>query len=732
MAGTSNQHTTSRSEPAGRKPRATAPLAHGSAPRAQVLAQDPHALEETNRSCTRLDTDDCALDSEGSEAVESDAHSWWFDPTIPASDTIAACLSLIQTSEQSALSVAASIPHVVSACYRLLVLIPAAVFLAVISHLFLPRRLWQRGGAPRRLSWPVRRSHNWTVRETISVAVVSHLLPAFTSLSKTRFCPSAERLIPTLSRRLFGIKHQGWTIEGVAIQLKEDQEYRVELDGASRASPSLPTPVLLWKSYARNVQHHQITSFKPSISCGGIGGGQAQSRDERVLLLLSGASYIDRDPLAGLMACNLVNLTGLRCLCVNWRRPTSNHPEDHVQRGFPVGLNDALQAYLHLVKNMKFRPENVYLVGEGSGAGVAMGLMTWLSAQQLQQDAQQQTAKSTAIGKPGKVVLWSPWCDLTMQSPTWKQNGERLRGRGQSRIHHADNRVTLPASFDIVACQDAKTARDAYVESLHLPANDRSASPSAAPPSSPPPPSRTKMDRKQSSHGSDSGLEIDSRPSSPTPLLTSSLFTAPISTIMGGGGGGEPTTPEEPRAVWSIGSSAGFLAGKSKQQIQQYYADRLDQSPSSAVSILMSSLRALGLEHPLLSPGLPLVTGDAQRHSFNERVLELLHRATPAQGASTKSTRRPGAAPLPPSGTSTQYLIFCGRDSVIWGEAASLANNLTRVDDSSTQSPSSNVTFLSALDTPTMFNLLQSVFLPHAQAKADHVLRRWLVGDVDE
>lgn len=428
--------------------KATALSARGNSRRAQVLAQDPDALKETGTSSLQLDTNveypvrrerevhserDTDQDDDGDQDDDSDnsSSSWWLDPTIPASTTLNACFSLIHTSEKSALSIVSSIPHIFNAAYHLFILIPAAVFLAILSHVFLPRTLWQRGGAPRRLSWPIRRSHNWNLRETASVAVVSHLLPAFLSLSKTRFCPSAERLIPALSRRLFGVKHQGWTIEGVAIQLKEDQHCRIRLsdDGGGSASEQhsttpLPTPVLLWKSHARNVQHHQITSFKPSISCGGIGGGQARSRHERILLLLSGSSYVDRDPIAGLMACNLVNLTGLRCLCVNWRRPSSNHPTDHKQRGFPAGLNDALQAYLHLTKVMKFRPENVILVGEGSGAGVAMGLMVWLSALQLQLESVPGKKRQQTYGKPGKVVLWTPWCDLTMQSPTWGQNGE--------------------------------------------------------------------------------------------------------------------------------------------------------------------------------------------------------------------------------------------------------------------------------------------------------------------
>lgn len=171
--------------------------------------------------------------------------------------------------------------------------------------------------------------------------------------------------------------------------------------------------VMLWKSHASNVSQHEVKATKPAVPYGGIGGGKARE-NERVILLLSGSSYADRDPLAGLMACNLVNQTGLRLLCVNWRKPAPL--SGGTQGRFPAGLNDALEAYVHLVETLRFKPENVCLAGESSGAAVAMGVMIWLSA--LSQAGMRQ------YGRPGKVILWNPWCDLKMQSPTWKSNGE--------------------------------------------------------------------------------------------------------------------------------------------------------------------------------------------------------------------------------------------------------------------------------------------------------------------
>lgn len=340
-----------------------------------------------------------------------------------ADATLSAVLSLFPRSPISRASIHA-LPELIAAWVHVLVLLPLSLCLAVTSHIFLNRSMWARGGGPPRVSFPIRRARNWSLRDTASVAVVSHLLPAFTRLSRTQLCPSAEKLIPYFSQNLFGVKHQGWSIGGVSITLDPlPAEVAVRVPSRApqdnvqpiqRDNDSAGSAVFIWKSHASNVHHHAVQSFKPAVSCGGIGAGAARE-DERVILLLSGASYADRDPVAGLLACNLVNLSGLRTLCVNWRKPV---PSSSAGEGaFPAGLNDALQAYIHLVRTLGFKPENVCLTAEGSGAGVAMGLMIWLSA--LANDG-----RGANLGRPGKVILWTPWCDLTMRSPTWQTNGQ--------------------------------------------------------------------------------------------------------------------------------------------------------------------------------------------------------------------------------------------------------------------------------------------------------------------
>jgi hypothetical protein len=162
------------------------------------------------------------------------------------------------------------------------------------------------------------------------------------------------------------------------------------------------------------------------------------------------------------------------------------------------------------------------------------------------------------------------------------------------------------------------------------------------------------------------------------------------------------------------------LAGPDDQQ--KSFAKRLSTQPREMTKLLLSSIPTLGVEHPLLSPGLPL---DDSR-PFNTAVLSLLGR---------QPAFRESDAALP----VTSYLIFCGKDSVFCGEAASLSRNLDSIAKSqrtqdrkrdASRYRSLEISLLEAIDTPTHFNVLPSTFMPRAQEKVDQVVRGWLVGDV--
>ncbi|PWN29207.1 hypothetical protein BDZ90DRAFT_231190 [Jaminaea rosea] len=626
----------------------------------------------------------------------------------------------------SPLSLIDSIPDLALAAWHLFVLLPIALGLAFGSHVILSRSNWIRGGGPQRLAWPISRCRGWSFRDTASVAVVGHLLAAFRHVSRTPFCPSAEKLIPILSHRAFGVKHQGWSLGGSQVQLDDlDAELSLQLPASTSHTPSTLqpplAPILLWKAQASSVHHHQIQSVKPAVDVGGVGSGPA-SPSERVMLLLSGSSYSDRDPVAGMLACQLVNSTGLRTLCVNWRKasPCSAGKEG----AFPAGLNDALAAYVHLVRTLRFEPRNVYLVGEGSGAGLAMSLLLWLSA--LARSPERSAANE--LGKPGKVVLWSPWCDLSMRSPTWKQNG----------------------AFDIHSPQAARRARDLYASSIlqpgpqqqHASVEDDSAggvSSSASSPVGPQTPA------------SDGTVEPLLRV--PSPLAMSEAKRTPPSFTTALNGAAEPsglrrfaeTSRASERQEASVGSDSGVeidrqqrvggatnsssqsdgdvwasVASKLRRALD--HSDGGEESDSSlsssssasssdACHVLASSIPALGLAHPLLSPGIPI--DDPTEGEGAQKLRRLVFSMLVAD--------REGSSTAP-----TSYLLFCGTESVLRGEASSLARNLK---SSSPASAPASVHLVEALETPTLLNVVPSVFLCAAQAKGDEVVQRFLVGD---
>lgn len=553
-----------------------------------------------------------------------------------------------------------------------------------------------------------------------------------------------------MSHSCFGIKHQGWSLSGRPLDLDPlPEEMSINLssetqgvsdgegiglkrhtglgsdldDGRSDPDLQYSAPcILLWKAHASAVSQHQVQAVKPAVNVGGVGSGRA-GPDERVLLLLSGSSYADRDPIAGLLACNLVNTTGLRTLSVNWRKATPCSAGE--QGAFPAGLNDAIRAYVHLVRNLQFRPENVYLIAEGSGAGLAMGVMMWLSALQTGTKA---APSASTLGRPGKVVLWSPWCDLTMRSPTWKSN----------------------RSFDIVSHKASRTAASLYASSVrrHLTSSSLEA--------------QVKQAIENTCNVPDRAPLRTPSPLQITPDLDSSdqpSFTSALESLSKGSKRPAQLKSRSTRQEYSGASDSGVelegtlvapspvsLKADTPNSLQLALASAFESYEATCLAaLLVSSIPILGAEHPMLSPALPFSDlgspHDPENRPFHRAVFSLL-----------------AADHLP----KTDYLIFCGTESVLEGEAASLARNLNTVlqpedegaeatitasppsasptqgkqkpAQSSSQRPQNNgsVTYLRAVETPTLFNLMPtSVFLPHAQAKAESVVHQFLVGDAE-
>ena len=119
-------------------------------------------------------------------------------------------------------------------------------------------------------------------------------------------------------------------------------------------------------------------------------------------LFLHGGAYVlgdGRDPTTELANKSLLEHGG--CSHVFW--PQYRLAAAPNNRGrFPAALQDALSAYLHLIRDRNIRPEHVVLAGDSAGGNLAMGLLRYLHEQ----------GPALDIPLPGLVLLFSPWTDL--------------------------------------------------------------------------------------------------------------------------------------------------------------------------------------------------------------------------------------------------------------------------------------------------------------------------------
>lgn len=90
---------------------------------------------------------------------------------------------------------------------------------------------------------------------------------------------------------------------------------------------------------------------------------------------------------------------GIRVMCVAYRLA----PE-HI---FPAALDDALEAYLHLL-SVGYGPEKILLCGESAGGGLCYSLCLRL--------------KEKGWTQPAGIIAISPWTDLTASGDSYTQN----------------------------------------------------------------------------------------------------------------------------------------------------------------------------------------------------------------------------------------------------------------------------------------------------------------------
>lgn len=161
----------------------------------------------------------------------------------------------------------------------------------------------------------------------------------------------------------------------------------------------------------RKLINDVATKFKPSpelkierLSANGVPVEWMSFREpkDRIIMYLHGGAYV-----AGSLQSHrhLVSALSIACnaeaMAVDYRL-APEHP-------FPAALDDAMSAYLWLVK--KHGSESVIIAGDSAGGGLAVALIAKLLEDQL--------------AVPRAAVLLAPWVDLTGDSPTIVSVGTR-------------------------------------------------------------------------------------------------------------------------------------------------------------------------------------------------------------------------------------------------------------------------------------------------------------------
>lgn len=119
----------------------------------------------------------------------------------------------------------------------------------------------------------------------------------------------------------------------------------------------------------------------------------------KAILFLHGGAYIYGAGLAAAnMAIPLAAEAGLRTFSVDYRMPPE-HP-------FPVGLDDALEAYRWLLG--RHAPGDIAVAGMSAGGGLAAALLL--------------KARDMGVPMPGACVLVTPEADLTESGDTFETN----------------------------------------------------------------------------------------------------------------------------------------------------------------------------------------------------------------------------------------------------------------------------------------------------------------------
>ena len=131
----------------------------------------------------------------------------------------------------------------------------------------------------------------------------------------------------------------------------------------------------------------------------------AEHRRKKVVLQLHGGGYHCGMKNSYRKSSIVYSKCGRGCdvLTVDYRL-APEHP-------FPAALMDAFRAYQWLMEERGFSPEDIVFAGDSAGGGLCLGLCHYL--------------KDHGFPLPRGVVAMSPWTDLLLTGPSYKDNFDK-------------------------------------------------------------------------------------------------------------------------------------------------------------------------------------------------------------------------------------------------------------------------------------------------------------------
>jgi len=113
--------------------------------------------------------------------------------------------------------------------------------------------------------------------------------------------------------------------------------------------------------------------------------------ERKVMMYFVGGGMVQGHPCASPLPWNTIRMTNIPIFGVNFRKCVT------AKTAFPAALQDAVAAYFYLL-DQGFSPENLCVMGDSGGGGIAVTLLLYL--------------RRHGLTMPGSAVLVSPFVDL--------------------------------------------------------------------------------------------------------------------------------------------------------------------------------------------------------------------------------------------------------------------------------------------------------------------------------